>query len=126
MYKTLLEAGQELKDFKWFKIPIESLDQDKMIVYSQKGHMVGGKKLLDEDFSDFDINKMSEYEVIGDKTKEYFKRRIQKNESVSNVPYGSTYFIQRKYRHEGYGDNSHDTKRVIIVLLWLFLAIIFS
>lgn len=82
MYDTLLEAGQELKDFKWFKIPIESLDPDKMIVYLQKGHMVGGKTLLDEDFSDFDINKMSEYEVIGDRTKEYFKRRIQNNESV--------------------------------------------
>lgn len=77
--EALLEAGGELKDSMWFKIPVESLDPDKMIVYLQEENMMGKEMIDASEFSDFDINKMSDYEVIGEKTKEYFKRKIKSN-----------------------------------------------
>ncbi|MEZ4103200.1 MAG: hypothetical protein R3B55_01375 [Candidatus Paceibacterota bacterium] len=77
---ALLEAGHELKNFKWFKIPIKSLDSEKLVVYMYKEKMVGKKTLDNSEFEDFDIKKFNEYSKIGEKTKEYFKEKIKNNE----------------------------------------------
>jgi len=77
---ALLEAGHELKNFKWFKIPVESLDPKNLIVYLYKEKMVGKKTIDPSEFEDFDMNKMEEYGEIGDGTKKYFKEKIQNNE----------------------------------------------
>lgn len=69
IYEKLREAGFDYPPKKFFKIPIEMLDQSKLAIYLFKEVEVGKPGL----FQEFDTNKFDEYTIFDQRTLEYYK-----------------------------------------------------
>jgi len=81
LYKNLKEAGfdaDEIVSKKWFKVPIDLLEQDKTIscLYRRDISVIPRAR----DFQQFDPNKMDLYATVPKETLDYYKKQWSKGE----------------------------------------------